>query len=91
MTTPHSACLQGFGGGSPTPLKAVLGDSDSIDMRVVRGPAGPVLVDASNHAALLVLAAQGHGTLTAALLGSVTQYCLRQALCPVVVVRPIAR
>ena len=55
--------------------------------RVVQGRAGPVLVAAADGADLLVVGCQGHGGLTEALLGSVGQYCVHQAPCPVVIMR----
>jgi nucleotide-binding universal stress UspA family protein len=44
-------------------------------------------VDASEGADLLVVGNRGHGDLTEALLGSVGQYCVRHASCPVVIMR----
>jgi nucleotide-binding universal stress UspA family protein len=55
--------------------------------RVVEGRAGPVLVDAAEGADLLVVGSRGHGGLTGALLGSVGQYCVHHAPCPVVIMR----
>jgi nucleotide-binding universal stress UspA family protein len=54
---------------------------------VVEGRAGPVLVDAAEGAELLVLGNRGHGGLTEALLGSVGQFCVHNAPCPVVITR----
>ena len=54
---------------------------------VVEGRAAPVLVEASEGADLLVVGNRGHGGLTEALLGSVGQYCVRHASCPVVIMR----
>jgi nucleotide-binding universal stress UspA family protein len=55
--------------------------------RVVEGQAGPVLVEAAEGADLLVVGNCGHGGLAEALLGSVGQYCVRHAPCPVVIMR----
>jgi nucleotide-binding universal stress UspA family protein len=55
--------------------------------RVVQGRATQVLVDAADGADLLVVGNRGHGGLTEALLGSVGQYCVRHAPCPVVIMR----
>ena len=55
--------------------------------RVVEGRAGQVLVDAAEGADLLVVGSRGHGGLAAALLGSVGQYCVHHAPCPVVIMR----
>jgi nucleotide-binding universal stress UspA family protein len=46
-----------------------------------------VLVDAAEGADLLVVGSRGHGGLAEALLGSVGQYCVHHAECPVVIVR----
>lgn len=55
--------------------------------RVVQGRAAQVLVDAAEGADLLVVGCRGHGGLAGTLLGSVGQYCVRHAPCPVVVIR----
>jgi len=55
--------------------------------RVVEGRAGQVLVDAADGADLLVVGCRGHGGLTEALLGSVGQFCVHYAPCPVVIMR----
>ena len=55
--------------------------------RVVEGRAGPVLVEAAEGADLLVVGSRGHGGLAEALLGSVGQYCVHRAPCPVVIMR----
>ena len=54
--------------------------------RVVLGRAGQVLADAAEGADLLVLGNRGHRGLAEALLGSVGQYCVRHATCPVTIV-----
>jgi nucleotide-binding universal stress UspA family protein len=54
--------------------------------RVVEGRAGRVLVDAAQGADLLVVGCRGHGGLAEALLGSVGQFCVHHAPCPVVIV-----
>ena len=55
--------------------------------RVVEGRAGQVLVDAAQGADLLVVGSRGHGGLAEAMLGSVGQYCVHHAPCPVVIMR----
>ncbi|MFD5464516.1 universal stress protein [Kitasatospora sp. NPDC127059] len=55
--------------------------------RLTAGPPGPALVTAATGAALLVLGNRGHGTPPDAPLGTVAQYCLCHAPCPVVIVR----
>jgi nucleotide-binding universal stress UspA family protein len=54
--------------------------------RVVQGHAAQVLVEATRGAQLLVLGRRGHSTFAGILLGSVSQYCVQHAPCPVVVV-----
>jgi len=54
---------------------------------VTEGRAGPVLVTAAEGADLLVVGCRGHGGLAEALLGSVGQYCVHYAPCPVVIMR----
>jgi len=54
---------------------------------VVEGHPAEVLVRAARGADMLVVGSQGHGGFTAALLGSVSQYCVHHAPCPVLVIR----
>jgi len=65
-------------GGAPTV---------DIEVRVVEGHPAEVLVEASDHADLLVVASRGHGQFSGMLLGSVSQHCAAHAHCPVVIVR----
>jgi nucleotide-binding universal stress UspA family protein len=51
------------------------------------GPAAPALLEAATGATLLVIGTRGHGELAGMLLGSVSEYCVAHAKCPVVVVR----
>jgi nucleotide-binding universal stress UspA family protein len=65
-----------------------LGDAaGEVDLRVVAGPPGRVLVDVASEldADLVVLATRGDGRV-ARLLGTVNQFVLRNAPCPVLVV-----
>ena len=57
-------------------------------VEAIAGPPGPVLVDASDGADLLVLGHRGRGALRSVLLGSVGLHCVLHATCPVTVVRP---
>jgi nucleotide-binding universal stress UspA family protein len=73
-----------------TSVSEVLGDEPSdLEMAesVVPGHPAQALIDASAHAALLVIGCRGHGAFTGTLLGSVSQQCLHHARCPVLVVR----
>jgi nucleotide-binding universal stress UspA family protein len=71
-------------------VRDALGDEPTeIDLVETAVPGHPaqVLIDASAHAALLVVGSRGHGGFTGALLGSVSQQCVHHARCPVVVIR----
>jgi nucleotide-binding universal stress UspA family protein len=69
-------------------LRDALGDdAGTIERRVDDGPAGDVLVDASEGAALVVVGSRGRGGLAGMVLGSVSQHVARHAHCPVVIVR----
>ena len=58
-----------------------------IDARVVSGHPAPILVEASKGAELLVVGSRGHGQFVGMLLGSVSEYCATNALCPVLIHR----
>lgn len=59
-------------------------------VEAVAGAPGPVLVDASEGADLLVLGHRGRGAVRSALLGSVGLHCVLHATCPITIVRPAA-
>ena len=58
-----------------------------IRATVTEGHAAPVLVTASHGAALLVVGSRGHGEFVGMLLGSVSEHCVTNAACPVLVLR----
>ena len=58
-----------------------------IRSSVVEGHPAEVLVRAARGADLLVVGSRGHGGFTEAVLGSVSQYCVHHAPCPVLVIR----
>lgn len=70
----------------------ILGESSvadsAVDLRP--GPAVPVLLEAADAAALLVVGSRGHGQVAGTVAGSVSQHLARHAPCPVVVARPVA-
>lgn len=62
------------------------GSTRVVTGSVILGMPATVLADTAGQAYLLVLGSHGHGRLRHALLGSVTEECIRQARCPVVVI-----
>ncbi len=58
-----------------------------VEPRVVNGHPAPALVDAAGGADLLVVGSRGHGQFVGMLLGSVSEYCVNNAACPVLVHR----
>lgn len=69
--------LEDMAAGAGPEVRAVLAEGDARD----------VLVEASRHAALLVVGSRGAGPIREVLLGSVGSHCVHHASCPVVVVR----
>jgi nucleotide-binding universal stress UspA family protein len=65
---------------------------DDVETRVVRGEPGATLCDLASDlgASALVLGSRGRGGLKRALLGSVSDYVVRNAPCPVVVIGAVA-
>jgi nucleotide-binding universal stress UspA family protein len=65
-------------------------DGIAVTGLAVEGPPDEVLTRASDDADLLVLGSHGHRQLHHAVLGSVAENCIRNAICPVVVI-PVSR
>ena len=61
--------------------------SIEVNPRVVEGHAAPILVEASRGADLLAVGSRGHGEFAGMLLGSVSEHCVTNAHCPVLVMR----
>lgn len=62
-------------------------DPDLLDrLTLVEKPAAAALLDAATDADLLVVGTRGRGTVTSALLGSVSAHCVAQSTVPVAVV-----
>ena len=71
-----------------TALTEALGtDGPSCTRAVTAGHPAPVLVAASAGADLLVVGSRGHGGFAGMLLGSVSEYVIAHADCPVLVIR----
>jgi nucleotide-binding universal stress UspA family protein len=72
-------------------LDAAVAEAGSEDVRVrqivVEGDAADALVEASEHAQLLVVGSRGLGGVASILLGSVSKRCAHEAACPVVIFR----
>jgi nucleotide-binding universal stress UspA family protein len=68
---------------------AALGRRDA-EALVVRGDAGPALCDLARDrgASAIVMGSRGRGGIKRALLGSVSDYVVRNADCPVIITRP---
>jgi nucleotide-binding universal stress UspA family protein len=76
-----------------TALAAVATAPPVISRHVLEGEAGPALLDVAKAADYLVVGTEHKSAVTRAILGSVSQYCVRHATCPVMVVpsaRPLA-
>jgi len=58
-----------------------------IQATVIEGHPAPLLIKASHGADLLVVGSRGHGEFVGMLLGSVSEHCVSNAHCPVVVLR----
>jgi nucleotide-binding universal stress UspA family protein len=58
-----------------------------IDSLVITGHPAYELVQQAKGADLLVVGSRGHGGFVGSLLGSVSQYCVHHATCPLVVIR----
>jgi nucleotide-binding universal stress UspA family protein len=59
----------------------------TVQAVVVEGHPAPLLVEASQGADLLVVGSRGHGEFAGMLLGSVSEHCVTNARCPVLVFR----
>jgi nucleotide-binding universal stress UspA family protein len=62
-------------------------DRRQVTARVVNGHPAQVLQEATADADLLVLGSRGHGSFADTLFGSVGQYCMHHADCPVLIMR----
>lgn len=62
-----------------------LGSGSTVAAHTEEGHPARVLVTAAEGAAMLVVGSRGHGGFVGLMLGSVSQYCVTHATCPVVV------
>jgi nucleotide-binding universal stress UspA family protein len=69
-------------------LPADLRDAVTISTEAVEGRPADVLTKAAQHADLLVLGSHGHSHRLQLVLGSVAEECVRNAMCPVLVLPP---
>jgi nucleotide-binding universal stress UspA family protein len=58
-----------------------------IESKIVGGHSSPALIEASQGADLLVVGSRGHSEFVGILLGSISEHCVTNAHCPVVVIR----
>jgi len=70
-------------------IEEVLGHAPAVGVaiKVVEGHPAPVLVDLSRGADMLVVGSRGHGEFSGMLLGSVSEHCVTNCHCPVLVLR----
>lgn len=77
-----------------TVLDESVGEVDAsgvpVEPTLIEGAAGDALVGAAKGADLVVVGSHGRGGLASALLGSVSGYVVRNAPCPVVIVRNLS-
>lgn len=66
-------------------VNEALGEGAEATQRIESGHTAYALVMASYEAQLLVVGSRGHGGFSGLLLGSVSQYCVTHARCPVIV------
>jgi nucleotide-binding universal stress UspA family protein len=59
----------------------------TIEPTILEGHPAPLLVKASEGADMLVVGSRGHGEFAGMLLGSVSEHCVTNAHCPVLVFR----
>lgn len=68
--------------------KAVTGHpAVRVKRLIVEGHPARVLIGQSEGTHMLIVGSRGHGSFVGALVGSVSQYCVSHAKCPVLVVR----
>jgi nucleotide-binding universal stress UspA family protein len=84
----RTAGLKRAQGGAIAQVLSASSLSPVLSRRVIQGGAADVLVRAASAADYLVVGTGRKGTLRRALLGSVSESCVRRGRCPVVVVPP---
>jgi nucleotide-binding universal stress UspA family protein len=69
-----------------TLVKETLGDSP-VTLEVIEGHPANALLDVARDATLVVVGSRGHGGFGGSVIGSISQYVVTHARCPVVIVR----
>jgi nucleotide-binding universal stress UspA family protein len=67
-------------------MRGRLGQIPPVTISVVAGSAVHVLLEAAEHADLLVVGSRGHGGISSVILGSVSMRCTLHATCPITIV-----
>jgi nucleotide-binding universal stress UspA family protein len=69
-------------------VREVFGDQPPVDVeiQVRQGGAARVLIDAAQHANLLIVGSRGHGGFAGMLLGSVSEIVAEHSPCPVLII-----
>ncbi|MDD7939624.1 universal stress protein [Actinomycetospora lutea] len=87
--TPHLAEMEAVARRRLTEVvEALVGEEvPDVDLHLTQGPdAAGILLRAAHDADVLVVGSRGRGRARAALLGSVSARCVREATCPVLVI-----
>jgi nucleotide-binding universal stress UspA family protein len=89
MVLPGSVFEKDAEGALAATVDAAAAAHPDVEVRrfVAEGHPAKTLINWAKRAELLVVGSRGHGGFVGSLIGSVSQYCVQHASCPVVVVR----